>query len=247
MKSLLLTLTLALYVTECKATKGYQRRVSGFTWDENGCKITIDCKPGMILNSEGFCVCPPGTKLSTDAGGCIAPCPVGLDLVDGECKCPGGQVFDGDECICLGGQVFDGDKCRCPSDNWINGICQPCPDGQVLKGGKCIPVNPTVPGCPSGITTGNSNAKLQSRYITNFGSRQMLHPHLRKWAELWLPRSLRFLHGVFRRPIQQIPSSLQRRNLLPRRRHQSREILQPARNLRRTSTRVRKEGKDLRQ
>jgi hypothetical protein len=243
MKSLLLTLTLALYVTECKATKGYQRRLSGDEWDEIDC---VPCKPGMILNSKGCCVCPPGTVLSTDAGGCIAPCPVGMNLVDGKCECPGGQVFDGDKCICLGGQVFDGDECRCPSDNWTNGICQPCSDGQVLKGGECIPVEPTVPDCPSGITPGNSNAKLQSRYTTNFGSRKMLHPHLRKWAELWLPRSLRFLHGVFRLRFQQIPS-LHRRNLLPRRRHQSREILQPARNIRRTSTRVRREGKDLRQ
>jgi hypothetical protein len=160
-------------------------------------------------------------------------------------------------------RVDDGDECSCPSDKiWINGICEdPCPDGQVLVGDKCRPPCPPgkkmssrtnlcedihVVGCPSGITTGNSNAKLQSRYITNFRSRQMLHPHLRKWAELWLPRCLRFLHGVFRPPIQQIPS-LPQRSLHPRRRHPSRDILQPARNIRRTSTRVRREGKDLRQ
>jgi hypothetical protein len=129
-----------------------------------------------------------------------------------------------------------GDKC-----------CPRCPPGKQIssKTKTCVCVDSLV-WCPSGITPGNSNAKLQSRYTTNFGSRQMLHPHLRKWAELWLPRSLRFLHGAFRLPIQQIPS-LQRRILLPRRRHPSRGILQPARNIRRTSTRVRREGKDLRQ
>jgi hypothetical protein len=212
----------------------------------------MDCEPDKILNSEGFCVCPPGKELSTDTGDCITECPAGSDLVDGECKCPGGQIQINGEC-------------KCPRDRiWINGECvNPCPDGQVFDGVECnCPPGkrrsssttmscediPTGEGgnCFSGITTGNSNAKLQSRYNTNFRSRQMLHPHLRKWAELWLPRSLRLLHSVFRPPIQQIPN-LPQRNLLPRHRHRSRDILQPARDLRRTSTHVKREEKDLRQ
>lgn len=132
MKSLLLTLTLALYVTECKATKGYQRRLSGDERDEIEC---IPCKPGMILNSNGCCVCPLGSVLLDGKCECLG----GQVLVGGECKRLVGQVFDGDECICLGGQVFDGGECKCPSDNWIDGVCQPCLDGQVLVGDKCCP------------------------------------------------------------------------------------------------------------
>jgi hypothetical protein len=73
-------------VTGCKATNGYECCPSGYTWDGNDCTIIDDnhpchpppdcpmgqvrsiidgmcimaCEPDMILNSEGFCVCPDG-------------------------------------------------------------------------------------------------------------------------------------------------------------------------------------------
>jgi hypothetical protein len=339
-------------VTGCKATNGYECCPSGYTWDGNDCTIIDDnhpcrpppdcpmgqvrsiidgmcimaCEPDMILNSEGFCVCPDGqvfdgveclcalgTEKSDDGtcqtkcpdgstrmangecrpiecgpgeilinGDCVAPCKPPAVLTRGTCKvprCPKGSIRSDDICTspCPPGQIFQDEirTCirfgkRCPkglvrfsNDDECTSLCQ---DEEMLVDDECIcqagkqrspismlcedivPDPPTTDPvtCLSGITTGKSNAKFQSRYNTNFRSRQMLHPHLRKWTELWLPRSLRLLHGLFRPPIQQIPS-LPQRNLLSRPRTRSRGLLQPARDLRRTSTHIKREEKNLRQ
>jgi hypothetical protein len=143
-------------VTGCKATNGYECCPSGYTWDGNDCTIIDDnhpcrpppdcpmsqvrsiidgmcimaCEPDMILNSEGFCVCPDG------------------------------QVFDGVECLCAPGtEKSDDGTCqtKCPdgSTPMANGECRPieCGPGEILIDGDCVaPCKP-----PAVLTRGTCN------------------------------------------------------------------------------------------
>jgi uncharacterized repeat protein (TIGR01451 family) len=136
------------------------------------------CSDGFVMNANGRCVCPEGTRFSQGRGRCVGDiaephteplckllpgmirtkqgaciCPRGTELRNGACKRP---VVDEPQCRLLPGQIRTKQgECICPRGTELrNGACrnpQP-PQCQLLPGQIRTSDNRCI--CPKGTTLG---------------------------------------------------------------------------------------------